>query len=145
MRMTLFLVFLSGFSIFAQDFAPPPTVRLPDTTPKIQFAPLMSHCGCGRETHYTGGHDALNSFINNNISFPRSMNWGDLQTVRAYVEFVVERDGSLSDIRVIRTNFPDIDEYLLSVFEKMSNWVVGENRCTEKPSYVRVPVSVVLI
>lgn len=143
MRISLFLVFLSGFSVFAQDFAPAPDTSLPDTAPKIK-AELIEFCGCGQETHYAGGHAALFTFINSNISFPPDVNWGDLQKVRAYVEFVVERDGSLSDIHVIWTNFPEMDEHLLSVFRKMTNWVAGEYRCIAVRTNVRVPISLIL-
>ncbi|PHR35456.1 MAG: hypothetical protein COA38_02020 [Fluviicola sp.] len=145
MRISLFLVFLSGFSLFAQDFVPPPNIAIPDTTHKIEFA-LLSHCYCGRPQYYIGGSAAISAFISKNISFPDEVNWGDVQYVRAYVRFIVEEDGSLTDIRVMRTNFPDINEHIVSVFRKMTNWVASEYGCSSERrlSYVRVPISLVL-
>lgn len=144
MRITLFLVFLSGFSLFAQDFAPPPAVRLPDQAPMLKRTDFNSHCGCGRDPHYLGGRNALSAFISENISFPSDMNWGGVQRVRAYVQFIVEKDGSLTNLHVIHSSFSDTDVYILDVFRKMTNWVADEYGCSLRPTYIRVPVTIII-
>ena len=143
MRISLFLVFLSGFSLLAQDFAPPPNVDLPNTVPKIK-AQIIDVCGCGQETHYAGGTAALHKFIINNISFPNDMDWGNIEHARTYVQFIVERDGSLSNVQVIRTDFPEANEYILAAFGKMTNWVAGEVDCRAARTRLRIPISLIL-
>lgn len=143
MRISLFLALLSGFSVFAQDFAPPPDVKLPDTSPRIVFE-ITETCGCGQETHYAGGLVALHSFIKKNISFPYDMNWRNTEHVQTYVQFIVERDGSLSDVHVIRTDFPEANEYILAAFGKMKNWIAGEVNCVPARTRMRIPISLVL-
>ena len=141
MRITLFLVFLSGFSLFAQDFAPPPAVKSPDSSPKL-LVEIIDICGCGLETHYAGGHSALSSFVNDKIVIPNDINWGNIQRVRAYVQFIVEKDGSLTDIHILHTNFSDLDEAILAVFHQMTNWIAGEYDCIVQRERVRVPITV---
>jgi protein TonB len=101
-------------------------------------------CGCGMETHYAGGSKALSAFVNDHIALPSDINWGNTSHVRTYVEFVVEKDGSLSNVQVILTNFPEINEFILSVFNSMTNWVAGEYSCETVRTYVRVPISLVI-
>ena len=139
MRLTLFLIVFSVFPAFSQDLAPAPDVNFP-STPQIVHAEIWE-CGCGMETHYAGGSRALSAFVNDHIELPSDISWGNTSLVRTYVEFVVEKDGSLSDIRVIHTNFPEANEYILSVFRNMTNWVAGEYRCETVRTNVRVPIS----
>lgn len=115
MRLTLFLIVLSNFSIFAQDLAPPLAVNPPDNIPNVQVE-IINFCGCGLETHYAGGSAALSAFINDHIELPTDINWGNISRVRTYVEFIVEKDGSLSDIQVVRTNFPETNQIITSIF-----------------------------
>ncbi|MDG1331579.1 MAG: hypothetical protein P8P74_04570 [Crocinitomicaceae bacterium] len=144
MRLTLFLIVFANCSIFAQELAPPPTAKTPSVaSPKIRHE-VIDLCGCGWETHYAGGSRALSSFVNEHIQLPSNVNWGNLTRVRAYVQFVVEKDGSMSDLRVIHTNFPEINEVILSVFKKMRNWVAGEYHCETVRTNVRVPISLVI-
>lgn len=86
------------------------------------------------------GSSALSSFINDNISLSNDINWGNTERVLAYVVFVVEKDGSLSDIHIVKTNFPEVNESILSVFKKMDNWIAGEAKCVSVRTRVRVPI-----
>lgn len=144
MRITLLLVFLSGFSLFAQVLNSPSPLIIQEETPQKAF-PLISHCSCGREAHYAGGNKALSAYINHFIRFPRDITWGDIENVRAYVEFYVERDGSLTNIEVIRTNFPDTDESIIRVFEGMTQWIGAEFGCGAARTKVRVPILIKLV
>ena len=140
MRLTLLLIIFSVFSVFSQDLAPAPDVGSPSLS-ALQIAPAeIWDCGCGMETHYAGGGKALSAFVNDHIDLPSDINWGNTSLVRTYVEFIVEKDGSLSDIQIIHTNFPEANEYILSVFRNMTNWVAGEYRCETVRTNVRVPV-----
>lgn len=142
MRLTLFLIIFSHFSIFSQELAPPPTVNTPNPAPILPVA--IWECGCGMEAHYAGGSKALKRYVNEHIVLPSNIQWGDVSRVRAYVQFVVEKDGSLSDIRVIHTNFSEVNEFILSAFQGMNNWIAGEHECRSVRTRVRVPVSLVI-
>lgn len=142
MRLTLFFILVSYSTLFAQEIVPPPVMDLPDNRPKIKVE-IIDLCGCGLETHYAGGIAALSAFVNKHISL-KDVRWGNTERVRAYVEFVVEKDGSLTNLHVIRTNFPEIDENILAVFRKMTNWIAGEEKCFPHRTNVRVPVSVIV-
>lgn len=141
--LLLLLIITSGFSSFGQGFAPEMDTSSPNTAPKIKLE-IIDMCGCGQETHYAGGIAALHKFINENISFPDDMDWGNIEYVRTYVQFIVERDGHLTNVEVVRTNFPEADEYILAAFGKMKNWVAGEIDCMAARTRLRIPISLVL-
>lgn len=73
---------------------------------------------------YPGGDKARLNFLQNNITYPvnaRSM--GIQGTV--YVTFVVETDGSISDVRVLRGIGGGCDEEAIRVIKKMPKWKPG--------------------
>lgn len=142
MRLTLFYIFVSCSTLFAQEVVSPLVMDIPDNRPKINVE-IIDLCGCGLETHYAGGITALSAFVNERISL-KNVRWGDTERVRAYVEFVVEKDGNLTNLHIIRTNFPEIDENILAVFRQMTNWIAGEEKCFPHRTNVRVPVSVIV-
>lgn len=141
MRLTLLFLLCSSFTLFSQDLTPP--AEDSDIGTKT-FPVAIWECGCGMETHYAGGSPALRKFVNDHINLPSDIQWGDTKRVRTYVQFIVEKDGSLSDVHVIRTNFPEINEHILGVFDNMSNWIAGEYDCKATRTRVRVPISVLI-
>lgn len=70
------------------------------------------------------------------------MKWGDLTQFRAYVEFMVDVDGSVSNLRIRKSMFEPANEYILNAFRDMPNWIPGEPDCDPINSYMRVPVTV---
>ena len=70
-----------------------------------------------------GGQKALLAFIADNIpeNIPREG--------RATVSFTVEKDGSLSDIRVIRSSsYKELDDEAIRIIRKMPKWIPGKYR-----------------
>jgi hypothetical protein len=135
-------MFLSNLSAFAQELAPPPKVNLP-IAPTIKPAVIWD-CGCGMEAHYAGGSRGLSEFVNAHIDLPSDIYWGNTTRTHVFVGFYIEKDGSLSDLRIIRTIFPELNSSILAVFRKTTNWVAGEYRCEATRTWVRVPISIII-
>ncbi len=82
---------------------------------------------------YPGGNAAMMKFLSNNIKYPVAAQEKGTQG-RVITNFVVEKDGSLSDIQVIRGVDPSLDAEAIRVIQSMPNWKPG----TQKGETVRV-------
>lgn len=82
---------------------------------------------------FPGGMPAMMEFLQTNIKYPKDaikQNVGG----RVMVMFVVETDGSLSNVRVARKVFPSLDAEAVRVVKAMPKWKPGK----EKGRVVRV-------
>ena len=82
---------------------------------------------------FPGGMSALIDFLSSNIKYPEDaikQNIGG----RVIVMFVVETDGSITNVRVARTVFPSLDSEAIRVVKSMPKWKPGK----EKGRVVRV-------
>jgi Ca-activated chloride channel family protein len=85
------------------------------TTATVQKAPV-----------FIGGETAMEDFIKKNIVYPEdAKNAGKSGVV--YINFIVEKDGSISDIKLLRSLFPSLDNEALRIVRLMDKkWKAGE-------------------
>ena len=76
---------------------------------------------------YPGGNPALMDFIQNNLQYPDSGLTLNLQGT-VYVNFVIDIDGSVRDVKVLRGIGYGFDEAAVNVVEKLSNFIPGQQR-----------------
>ena len=92
---------------------------MPQANPVIDFPDV--------EAKFPGGEEAMMKFISDNIKCPeidRELgNHG-----RVYVQFVVEKDGSLSNLKIMRGVSETIDREAKRVIRLMPKWTPGEIR-----------------
>lgn len=90
--------------------------------------------------HFPGGQSAMTRYINENLRYPEEAEQSDV-VGRAVVSFVVEPDGTLSNIKILHSLAPAFDRMALLVVQGMPRWVPGKQ--DGKPVRVRynVPVS----
>ena len=69
--------------------------------------------------------DKMLKFIYTNIKYPKSAQEAGIQGT-VVVSFVIEKDGSISDLKVVRSISPDCDEEVLRVVKMMPNWIPGK-------------------
>ncbi|MBR5102936.1 MAG: energy transducer TonB, partial [Muribaculaceae bacterium] len=90
------------------------------------------------QPQYPGGAAALNSYIKNSIKYPADAKQQGVTGI-VVVQFVVEKDGKLSDIKVSRKGkLPSLDAEALRVVKSLSKFTPGRN---EKGQPVRVKYS----
>ena len=91
------------------------------------------------EPEYPGGEKALYNYIIKTVKYPKSaLDKGIEGTV--IVEFVVEKDGSLSHIKVLRGVHPALDSEAVSIVRQMPKWEPGKQRGKSVRSVYRVPI-----
>ncbi len=74
---------------------------------------------------FPGGPAALFEFLSKNIQYPKDAEKAKLQG-RVIVTFVVKKDGSIADAKVVKTVAPSLDAEALRVINAMPNWTPGK-------------------
>lgn len=89
---------------------------------------------------FPGGNTALMDFLSKNVKYPVVAQENGVQG-RVVVSFVVERDGSITDVKVVRSVDPSLDREAARVVQSMPKWIPGkQNGSTVRVKY-NVPVS----
>lgn len=87
-----------------------------------------------QQPEFQGGMEAMMNFLRKNIRYPASARrMGVDGTV--YVSFVVSKDGSISEVKVIRGLSADLDQEAVRVVSIMPPWKAGKQN--GKPVFVR--------
>ena len=71
------------------------------------------------------GSNALTAYLSNSIKYPAIAEENGIQG-RVVCTFVVERDGSITDVKVVRSVDPSLDKEATRVISSMPKWVPGK-------------------
>ena len=88
---------------------------------------------------FPGGEGKLLQFIAENIHLPKCVTSATVKG-RSIIEFVVEKDGTVSDFKVVRSLSKECDEEAIRVLKTMPKWKPGRER--GKPVRVKYTVPV---
>lgn len=72
---------------------------------------------------FPGGEVAMRRWINNNIDLP---DWAEQISGVVYVRFIVDKDGSVTNVVLSKGIHQDYDKASLAVVKKMPKWSPGE-------------------
>ena len=89
---------------------------------------------------FPGGMPAMIEFLQTNLNYPKDAKKQNVGG-RILVMFVVEADGSISNVRVAKKIFPSLDAEALRVVKAMPKWNPGK----EKGKPVRVNFSLPIV
>ena len=88
---------------------------------------------------FPGGAAKMMEYIQKNMKYPMMARESDIQG-RVFVNFVVEPDGSISNVAVIRGIGGGCDEEAVRVVESMPKWNPGKQRGTAVRCAFTVPI-----
>jgi len=74
---------------------------------------------------FRGGQEALKEYLRANVHYPESLAETCVQG-RVVVSFVVEKDGSISEPKVVKSLDPALDAEALRVVSNMPKWIPGK-------------------
>ena len=74
---------------------------------------------------FLGGNKAFSAYLSQNLNYPETTRKASVQG-KVYVEFVVDRDGSIQGVSVLRGVHPDSDAEAIRLIQNMPNWIPGE-------------------
>ena len=89
---------------------------------------------------FPGGQAALMQWLSSNISYPVIAAENGVQG-RVIVQFVVEKDGSITDVQVVKSVDPSLDKEAARVVKAMPKWIPGKQNGAEVRVKYTVPVT----
>ena len=107
--------------------------------PQVDTSPVYEECDQLPEFH--GGMNALFRHLSTNIVYPKESMDANEQG-RVLVAFVVEKDGSISDVKVAKSSgFDRLDAEAARVIREMPAWVPGKHEGEVVRARFVLPVS----
>lgn len=97
-----------------------------------------------QQASYPGGAQALNQFIMKEQKYPETCIENGIQG-RVYVKFVVEADGSITSVAVIRSVHPLLDAEAIRLILSMPKWIPA--RCGDRTcrSSITLPLNFAMV
>ena len=89
---------------------------------------------------YPGGTSALMSYLHSSIKYPVVAQENGVQG-RVIVGFVVERDGSITDVNILKSVDPSLDREAARVVRSMPRWTPGKQNGQAVRVKYNVPVT----
>ncbi len=73
---------------------------------------------------YTGGENELVHYLSKNITYPKKEKKKGVQGT-VYIQFVIDKDGSVTDVRVVRGVSERLDEEAARIVRSLPKWSPG--------------------
>lgn len=92
---------------------------------------------------FPGGQEAMFTYLGKNLQYP-----GDAREAKkqgtVYVSFVVNKDGRVSEVKVLRGLYPSLDKEAIRVVSRMPNWKPGTQNGKTVRTQFNLPVKFLL-
>ena len=92
---------------------------------------------------FPGGNDSLNSYITKELIYPESCRRDSISGV-VLIEFIIEKDGSISDVSPLIKVHPDLDAEAVRVIKNMPKWIPSEDRGIPQRTFYQIPIKFTL-
>jgi len=89
---------------------------------------------------FPGGEAALMKFLADNLTYPMKAGVKGIQG-RVVLKFAVEPDGSISDVQIIKSLDPVLDQEAIRVVKIMPKWIPGKQNGQPVRVYYNLPIS----
>lgn len=96
------------------------------------------------EATFPGGMDAMNKFIIDNLKYPRLAQEKGIHG-RVFVTFIVERDGSLTNIKILRDIGDGCGDEVIRLIKTMPKWNPAKQRGKTVRQQFNLPVMFSLV
>ncbi|NPD46653.1 MULTISPECIES: TonB family protein [unclassified Lentimicrobium] len=92
---------------------------------------------------FPGGEKAMYTYIGQNVTYPEKAKKEGIEG-RVFVTFVVEKDGSITEVELMRGVSDELDQEALRVIKSMPKWKPGEQRGKTVRVQYRMPIKFTL-
>ena len=103
------------------------TPKEADTQTEAKVDENGIHQVCEEMPEFPGGMRECMNWLGKNVNYPATAQEKGIQG-RVIIQFVVERDGSITEPKVVRGVDPDLDKEALRVVSAMPNWKPGKHK-----------------
>ncbi|MDD3739564.1 MAG: energy transducer TonB, partial [Lentimicrobiaceae bacterium] len=88
---------------------------------------------------YPGGDSALLKFIADNVTYPEEAKQ-NMISGKVYVQFVIDIDGKVTNVSIVRGIDPSLDQEAKRVIELLPQWTPGKQRGKPVPVSYLIPI-----
>ena len=92
------------------------------------------------DPEFPGGEEALYKYLAENIKYPEKAKNNKVEG-RVYITFVIEKDGTVSDAKVLRSVNEELDAEALRVINAMPKWKPGTQRGVPVRVQYNIPIT----
>ncbi|MBR6252142.1 MAG: energy transducer TonB [Bacteroidales bacterium] len=92
---------------------------------------------------FPGGESALMKFLAQSVNYPAIAQDNGVQG-RVFVSFVIDKNGDVTDVKVMRPTDPNLDKEAIRVVKSMPKWTPGKQRGKAVKVSYTVPINFVL-
>lgn len=93
-----------------------------------------------KQPEFPGGMQALKKFLHTNLQYPVAAKAANVSG-KVYIQFVVRKDGRITDIDILKGLGFDCDEEAVRVVKQMPNWIPGSQSGRPLNVKYHLPVS----
>jgi periplasmic protein TonB len=97
----------------------------------------------GVKAEFPGGYKEFQKFIRDNYEYPRQARRQGLEGTIS-VQFVVEKEGTITDIKVLRGVSPECDAEAIRVLKKVPAWNPAQQRGRKVRNRITLPIKLKL-
>lgn len=94
--------------------------------PKVEEEQPVSIAMVEQKPEFPGGEAEMYKWLSQNIVYPSAAAEEGVSG-RVVVEFVVDKDGAITNVKVVRPRHPALDKEALRVVKSMPKWMPGRN------------------
>lgn len=89
---------------------------------------------------FPGGSAGISTYIRETLKYPVKA-LEDTAMGRVDVKFIVEKDGSVSNVEIVKSVHPSLDEEAIRIIKMMPHWTPGEMCGKPKRVSFRIPIT----
>lgn len=113
---------------------PPPPPQAPSQSPKDDIVEFPS-----KEAKFKGGQKGLQKYIIETIQYPEAAIAANASG-RIYLSFVIEKNGSITNVKVDKGAHPALNREAIRVVEGMPKWKPGKMHGKKVRTRARLPI-----
>jgi periplasmic protein TonB len=116
-KIKISLVFLAFMLVLGVNSAFSQT----DSLKKVDPEKIYTFAECDEQVSFDGGTTALNEWVAKNMVYPKKARRKGIQG-RIVMGFVVEKDGSMTNVKVLNTVDPLLSDEVFRMMKEMPKW-----------------------
>lgn len=113
------------------------TTEIPIITPIIDDFIIKEYVN--HMPQFPGGEEAFKKFLKSELRYPEEARAIGIEGT-VLVQFVVEKDGRVSQPKVLISIYPALDDEALRVISKSPKWIPGEHFGNKARVYLQMPI-----
>jgi len=93
-----------------------------------------------KQPSFPGGEEKLYQYLGTKITYPKEAEEKGISG-RVFVQFVIEKDGNMTDVKVVKGIGGGCDKEAIRVVKAMPNWIPGTQRGKKVRVRIKLPIN----